>query len=334
MPMRIIYQFIISLISVVFITSCQLSPESKGRELAEKMNENNKTYLTDRKKVEVEFVQQFDPSEFTSREEALEEYNLKVGEVDSIYQTDRANILQDYSSAETDIMCNNYDKLRLFETAYQTSLDIDLDNKALATLHDLDYPQTVLAKVALVIPSKPDAKKIIDDLASESITEGLDKNQRWYSENLRWELSNYTINDFNIEEVLRDNNREYVFIATMRLDGDHNAFDARVKISYTLPAMDDWTMEYVTSLGVSIVRTYKYDDLVYYDIKDDGWGGVNALFITNKSNVDLVVGVDFVTNVDKYRTSVIVHPNEPTQVGGTFQGGSVKSYEIGFVERY
>lgn len=332
--MKTINHIIVLLLSVAFLTSCHTSPEAKGRELAEQMNENNKGYLIERKKVEAEFVEQFDPSKFTSREEALEEYNLKVGEIDSNYQTDRAKILQDYSAAETDIMCNNYDKLSQFETAYQTTLDLDLDNKALAALHDLDYPQTVLAKVALVIPSKPNVQRIIEDLASESITEGLEKPQRWYSEKLRWELCKYTINDFNIEEVLRDNSREYVIIATMRLDGDHNAFDARVKISYTLPAMEDWTMEYVTSQGVSIVRTYKYDDLVYYDIKEDDWGGVNALFITNKSNVDLVVGVDYVTDRGPHRTTVIVHPNKPTQIGGAFGGGNVYSYEIGFVERY
>lgn len=332
--MKTINHIIIFLFSVAFLFSCQPSPEAKGRELAEQMNENNKCFLTDRKKVEAEFVEKFDPSKFTRRDEAIEEYNLQVGEVDSQYQTARAKILQDYSATETDIMCNDFDKLSQYKTAYQTTLDIDLENKALAALQDLDYPLTVLAKVALVIPSKPDAQKIIEDLASESITEGLEKPQRWYSEELRWELCKYTIKDFDIEEVLRDNSREYVIIATMRLDGDHNAFDARVKISYTLPAMEDWTMEYVTSLGVSIVRTYKYDDLVYYDIKDDGWGGVNALYITNKSNVDLVVGVDYVTNRGPHRTSVIVHPNEPTQVGGTFCGGSVKSYEIGFVERY
>lgn len=82
-----------------------------------------------------------------------------------------------------------------------------------------------------------------------------------------------------------------ILIATTRLENKLNAFHARVKVSYRLPDAEDWKIEFVNSKGMTIVKTYKYDDSVRFEIMDDGWGGVNALFITNKAEVELGVGV-------------------------------------------
>lgn len=87
-------------------------------------------------------------------------------------------------------------------------------------------------------------------------------------------------------------------------------------------------------MGVTIEKTHKYDDLVSFEIKDDGWGGVNALFITNKSEIELGVGVEIVANGERKRYAVRVSPDKKSQVGGLFGGGNVTSYEVEFVERY
>lgn len=183
-------------------------------------------------------------------------------------------------------------------------------------------------------PDKPDIAKIIEDIKSEKISEGFPKDVCWFHEDQRWTLDKYDIHNFTIEDVLCDTEKEYIFIATMRLKNDHNAFDAKVKISYTLTSLNKWEMEFINSLGVTIVQTHKYDDLVSFDIEDDGWGGVKALFVTNKSNLELVVGVDYMAGGERYRKSLLVSPEKKAQFGGTFYGGSVTSYEVGFIERY
>lgn len=326
--------FFIFLIMLFALVSCNASPESKGKALAEQMNDAFEKYLTDYKQVEIDFVKDFDPSKFIRREDAFEQYQLLIGEVDGEFQDSRNEILTEYNKIEGELLENGRQKVDLFESAYKNTLNLDLETQAMALLREIDYPQLVVEKVMTIIPPKPDIDKIKNDLSNETLTEGFEKDQCWFHEDQRWTLSNYDINDFTIDEVLRNNDKEYVITASMRLQNDRNAFDAKVKISYILPKQDDWEMEYVTSNGLSIVQTHKYDNLVSFEIADDGWGGINALFITNKSNVELVVGVDYVAGQDNYRTCVLVSPDHKAQVGGVFSGGNVTSYNIGFIERY
>lgn len=330
------WYFVASLLFIYLfaLTGCGASPESKGKALAERLNETFEEYLVNHKNVEIDFVNGFDSSKFSNREDAFEKYNLLIGEVNEKFQDSRNEILSEYNKIEGELIQKGYKELNIFESAYENSLNSDLEMKAMIKLNEIDYPQSVVDKVMTIVPPKPNIDKIKNDLASETLTEGFDKDRCWFSENQRWNLSKYNINNFTIDEVLRDSEKEYVIIASMRLENDRNAFDAKVKISYILPKQDNWEMEYVMSSGLSIVRTHKYDDLVNYEIKDDGWGGVNALFITNKSNVELVVGVDYVANRKNYRTCVMVSPDKRAQVGGVFGGGDVSSYQIGFVERY
>lgn len=324
----------VMLMALVIFTACGVSPKSKGRTLAERMNENWGQYLVDRSQVEINYVNNFTPSRYTNREEALEEYNLLVDDVDRQFQSIRDEVLKEYDDVEGELLRKDYKNLAAFETAYENTLDRTLEARVLEKLNEVDYPRSVMAKIMTIIPSKPDIDKIKNDLVTETITEGLDKDQCWFSDSQRWNISKYNIDNFTIEEVIRDNDKEYIIIASMRLVSDRNAFDAKVKISYILPDTGDWRMEYVTSMGVSIVRTHKYDGLVSCELKDDGWGGVDALFITNKSNIELVVGVDYVAGGNKYRTAVMVIPDKQSKVGGVFCGGNVTSYEVGFVERY
>ncbi len=74
----------------------------------------------------------------------------------------------------------------------------------------------------------------------------------------------------------------------MDLQKDCLYFNARVRICYVLPDGEDWEMDFVKSLGVRLVQTHKYDDCIRCEINDDGWGGINALFITNTSEVRLL----------------------------------------------
>nr|MDE7387470.1 hypothetical protein [Muribaculaceae bacterium] len=324
----------ILLLPLFIFTGCSKSPEKEGKELAQRMNENFETYIRERHQAEAEFISKFKAANYSTRYDALKEFDSYMADLSTAHYNRETEINEAYSNASLKYIGDrNINQLDAFETAYNNNIDQQLKARMQQIMKDHDYPDAVLSAIRTIIPVKPEPDKIIEDLLSEKISEGFPREICWFSEDQRWTLANYKINNFSIEEVLKDTDREYIIIATMRLENDHNAFDARVKISYILPDDDDWQMEFVNSLGLLIVQTHKYDDLVSYKIADDGWGGVNALIISNNSNIELVVGVDFVANGNRYRRSVQVSPDKKAQVGGTFGGGNVTSYQIGFVER-
>ncbi len=323
------------ILPLILLYSCSTSPEEEGKKLATRINENDEQFLIELQQAEAEFVKDFNASDYATRDDAYKDYDKRVADVIIDYREREQEISAERGETSLKYFKDkNTDSWSAFEAAFESGIDRQLLARVKAALKNTDYPASVVTAVRTVIPAKPNAKKIIADLQTTKIAEGFPKDKCWFSENQRWTLENYEIKDFKIEEVMADTNKDYVFVASMRLENDHNAFDARVKVSYILPQDEDWQMEFVNSCGLSIVRTHKYDDLVSYEIADDGWGGVKALQITNNSDVELVVGVDYVARGNRRRTAVLASPNKKAQVGGTFGGGSVTSYEIGFVERY
>ena len=297
------------IILMVFLCVSCSSPENEGKELAQWMNDCTETFIKDKQKAETSFVNGFNASHYSSRTVVK-----------------RSKIAGEYA--------NDYKKMATFETAYESNIDSELSDKLMDAIAETDYPAAVLAKVKTIIPVKPDAAQIQKDLVGQELPEGYEGDKSWFAKDWHWLIKEGQIKNFNIEEIVKDDSKKYCVLATMRLEGDINAFDAQVKISYWLPDAEDWKIEYVNSLGMDIVKTHEYDDCVSYEIKDDGWGGVNALFITNKTKITLgVCGYFNNTYGDKRKFAVKIGPNETMQVGGTFGGGSVVSYDIVFVER-
>lgn len=317
----------------MILPSCGKSPEAMGKSLAEKMNECGEQYLAERQQAESDFVANFNSSNYSTRSAALEAYVHQMDEVANNYYSRRDEILEEISICSGDY-AEDYKKLSAFESDYEDNLDNGLVRKVAEKINSREYSSAVLAKVRSLIPVKPDEEQIKKDLVNENIGEGFDKDQCWFREDHRWTFKEYDINDFVIEDVVRDTDKEYVAIANMRLNGETNAFDAKVKVSYVLPDTTDWKIEFVSSMGVSIVPTHKYDDLINCEIKDDGWGGTYALFVTNNSNIDLLVGAEIQCGNTKHRTNRVVKADGGcSQFGGLFAGGSVTSYRIAFVER-
>lgn len=317
----------------VFLCASCSSPEDEGKKLALRMKECAESFIKEKQKAETDFVSHFNASDYHTRAEALEAYDQAM-----------IKVLDDYNACHDDVVverseiageyANDYKKMAAFQTAYDNNIDSELNDRLSDAIAETDYPAAVLAKVKTIIPVKPDAAQIQKDLVGQELPEGYEGDESWFDKDWHWLIKEGQIKNFNIEEVVKDDSKKYCVLATMRLEGDINAFDARVKISYWLPDAEDWRIEYVNSLGMDIVKTHEYDDCVSYEIKDDGWGGVNALFITNKTKITLgVCGYFNNTYGDKRKFAVKVGPDETVQVGGTFGGGSVVSYETVFVER-
>ena len=324
--------FLFSIAATFCFLSCS-SPETEGKRLAQQMNRCAESFIKEKQKAETDFVSHFNASDYSTRAEALEAYDQAMITVLDDYNVRHDDVAVERSEIAGEY-ANDYKKLATFENAYDNSIDSNLNDRLMDAIAETEYPAAVLAMVRTVIPAKPDEAQIQKDLVGHQLTEGFEKEKCWFHEDYRWKIREGEIRDFMIEEVLRADTKEYIFIATMRLQSELNAFNARVKISYVLPDTEDWKIEFVKSMGVTIVKTHKYDDLISCEIKDDGWGGVNALFITNKAEIELGVGVEVVANGSRKRYAVRVSPDKKSQVGGLFGGGDVTSYEIEFVERF
>lgn len=185
--------------------------------------------------------------------------------------------------------------------------------------------------VNAAIPPKPNKSQIAKDLVGYKLSEGFDDG--WFAKDWYWQIKNGQIKAMEIKQVVRDTNKEYCIIALMRLQGEVSAFNAKVKVNYILNRQNKWQIEFVNSMGMSIVKTHKYDDCMQYSIVDDGWGGVDCLEIKNNCSVELGVAGWFYALGKWHKFAVRVEGNETTSVGGTFSGGSVEKYKVEFVER-
>ena len=320
------------LLATLLCVSCS-SPESEGKQVSKQLNECYEYLIESKQKAETDFVNHFNASDYSSRTEALNAYDQAVVKVLDDYHTrydevmvKKSNVAGKYSG--------DYKKLLAFETACQSNLDTELLDKVTGILADDDYPVAVLAQVKKVMPVKPDAMKMQDDLVGRELAEGFDREDCWFGENVKWKIKEGEIRDFQIKEVVKDNAQEYCVIATMLLQEEYAAYNATVKLFYRLPDDDDWRLEFVNSLGITIVKSGNYDDCLTYEIKDDGWGGLNALYIYNTCDIELAVAGYVYTKYDgKVKFAIRVSPKESGKAGGFMAGGSVTSFDIEFIER-
>lgn len=185
--------------------------------------------------------------------------------------------------------------------------------------------------VFAITPSKPSKKQIANDLVGYKLSEGFDDG--WFDKEWTWQIKKGQITAMNIKEVVRDTNKEYCVIVLMRLQGEVSAFNAKVKVSYILTNQNQWKLEFVNSMGMSVVKTHKYDDCIHFAIVDDGWGGVDCLEIKNNCSVELAVAGWFYALGEWRKFAIKVDGNETRSVGGTFCGGSVEKYKVEFIER-
>jgi len=188
-----------------------------------------------------------------------------------------------------------------------------------------------LSAIASPPPSKPNKSQIAKDLVGYKLSEGFENG--WFADDWYWQIKSGQIKAMKIKQVIRDTNREYCIVVLIRLQGEVSAFNAKVKINYVLNRQNKWQIEFVNSMGMSIVKTHKYDDCIQYSIVDDGWGGVDCLQIKNNCSVELGVAGWLYANGKWRKFAVRVEGNETTSAGGTFGGGSVEKYKVEFVER-
>lgn len=319
------------LIAVTCLFACS-SPEKEGKKIAEQTNICCIDYFNDIEKCENDFCNEFYASQYSNRTEAIEKFQAAKDQVFQKYEQSLGKMNDCFTDKEIEFAKDYAEKSKFLQSYYE-SLDLDIQSQVLRMAMDTVLPDPVRMKIKTIIPPEPEEHKIIEDLTGHSLAEGLAPEDCWFSKDWRWPIKEGQIKDFYIHEVLQSSPDEYSFIANMVLQGENTDFNASVLISYVLPEFEDWRMDYVISKGLHIIPTHKYDDVLNFSIKDNGWFGTDALIIHNPSEVELIVfGFVYVMSQWK-RFSTKVGPGETKNVGGLFCGGEVTNFRIEHIER-
>lgn len=213
--------------------------------------------------------------------------------------------------------------------------DTTLLNKALSILKgtDNEYQTTRKEKSSHPDPatSLPTPERIKQDLVGHSLSEGL--HNGYHPDDWVWLIEDEQIDDLEIVEVLEENDKNYVFIARMVLSAPYYSYNVNAKIKYTATPYHSWNIDYILSLGMTIMVTHEYDMCIRSSLIDDGWGGITCIQFRNISEMSLAIGGDFLSDDGWQRFSTTITPHSSVSVGGTLAGGSVKDYRINFIVR-
>ncbi len=322
-----------TLITLLAVACSSHSPSRDGRAAAEAVNRCATDLLQAAQKLESDFVSAFNPASYTLRYEALEAYKKDFKELGDNFRRslDEARIQASKLKGQ---YAGDYARMEQFDEAYDEAYNLDLVLSAGERMTDDAIPPAVVAAVNAIIPPKPDAARMAADLIGHSLSEGFDRSDCYFSEGWRLEFDKDTsVDDLVIERITDDDNREYSALVAMTVQKGNLKFDARAHIYYILPDGADWTIDFAKSQGVSLVSTHRFDDCISCEIAEDGWGGTYALYVTNTSEVELIVLGTVLADGERYKFNRPIAPGEKAKVGGLFAGGSVTGYDIAAVER-
>ena len=325
---------ILTFVALMTFLSCS-SPSEDGKKAAKAENQCATECLESIQQLESDFVSEFDADDYTYRADALKEYNKRFKELGEEYDENIAEATIQTSQLKGRYS-DNYQDLEEFDAMYYATKDYDLQASATSALMANTIPPAVIASINKIIPPKPDVNQIMADFSGHSIKEGLERKDCYFSE--QWSRTfgdEVSVSNLNIEDVSCEDNHEYVFTAAFVMKEGHLSYNAKACIHYTLPSGEDWKLDYIKSLGVRIIQTHKYDDYIRCEIDEDGWGGTNALFISNTSEIQLLVIGHIQAGYNKEQSTFCkpIPAGSKVQVGGLFAGGSVEDYDIILVER-
>jgi len=315
-------RFLIGVVFLVIFVSCS-SPESDGKKAAEKFCDCEKEFTENLSKETRKFVSNFTDYGFTTRVEAREKSEELIDNASREYENCVQKAQQQYSKLKGKYV-GNYEKTIKFEYAYNTKKNFDEQK----IQHGIPNQMEINDLILTIIPPKPDTEKIKRSLIGRKITEQPNgyHRQDWY-----WKIEDGEIKDIQVISENKQGN-DYIFEVRLILQADGGAHEAFVNLTYVLRQNDDWTIDFLESKQVNVVKTGKYDNCVTSQRK--GWSGEYYLEFTNHCDVALVVGgvvlSEFGNEWKKFST--VVNASETSSIGGLFSV-SVRDYQIHFIER-
>ena len=310
-------------IIIVALASCS-SPESDGIKAAKRYNDAEKKHIEYLEKDLSEFIGNFNSYNFQTRLEVRKKINEIKNNAD-IQHTQNLKNAELYFSKVSEKYASNFNKNKEFQYAFN-----GYRNKNLHSNNRIDSQMEYIdALVYTIIPPIPNQQKLIRDLVGRRIN---DQPIGYHRKGWYWEVKSVNeLKEVNIKSITSKGN-DYVLDVYLLLQGEANQHEANVLINYTLGHNDDWTIEFIQTIDMSIVRTGKYDNLV--TIRRTGWSGEYQLEITNHSDISLLVGGAILpeSRGDWQLFSSVVNANSISTVGGLLIV-SVRDYIIHFIER-
>ncbi len=178
----------------------------------------------------------------------------------------------------------------------------------------------------------PSNEAIVADLTGHTLSEGIENG--YHEKDWAFKIEYGNIHDFEIAEELINNENQYQIIADMKISkGGNFYYRTKARINYKRDTSGKPVLDYVSSLGMTVVSNGEFDDAIKPRIDQDGWGGTYCLFLRNTSELTLVVGGRIRADDGWKKFSSVVDPHKESAVGGLFGGGSVSDYVLDFVVR-
>lgn len=320
---------IFQIILCVLLIACS-NPESDGKKAAEKFCDCEKEFTKKTNKETQNFINNFADYGFNTRIEARKKLEELMDKVSREYESCTQKAQQAYTKLKGKYV-GNYEKTTKFEYAYNAKKNFGEQK----IQHGIPNQMEINNLILTIIPPKPDAEKIKHDLVGRKITEQPNgyHRQDWY-----WLIEEGEIKDIQIisdNRVFGDEepySRTHQFEVRLILQADGGAHEAFVNLIYVLRQEDDWTIDFLESKQINIVKTEKYYNCVTSQRK--GWSGEYYLEFTNHCDVALVVGGVILSEFggEWKKFSTVVNASGRSSVGGLFSI-SVRDYQIHFVER-
>jgi hypothetical protein len=321
--MRVILKLFISGSILCLVLSSCSSPESDGKKVADKFCDCEKEFTEYLNEETQDFINNFDNYGFTSRSEARKKSEELINKASNEYKNCIEKVQQKYSKFKGKYV-GNFEKMTKFEYAFNEKMAFNEQE----IKHTVSNQMEVNNLILTIIPPKPDIEKIKQNLIGRKITEQPNgyHRQGWY-----WEIKEGEIKELQIITESKQSN-DYLFEIRMILQAEGSAHEAFVNLTYVLGQNDDWTIDFLESKQVNIVKTGQYNNCI--TVQRKGWSGEFELEFTNHCDVALVVGGVILSEFggEWIKFSTVVDASGIGSVGGLFSV-SVRDYRIHFIER-
>ncbi|MDR0873396.1 MAG: hypothetical protein LBN27_08025 [Prevotellaceae bacterium] len=321
--MKKYYFIILSILATAFF-ACS-NPEADGKKAATAYMDCYEEYVDQTQKAYSDFISEFKQNHFSSRIEAREKLEKLLLNAQQDFDVCRHTAEIEKQKLEQKYL-TNYEKAAKFQYAYSA-----VSNSHKPSNADFQtYQNNVDNLIQNIIPSKPDAEKIKADLVGHKIIEGKDgyRQQGWY-----WKVADNEIKELKINNI-KDNGKDYVLDLHLFLESETSAYETDIIVTYVLRQSDDWTVDFIETKAMSIVKTGKYNNCITSERKQTGYTEYELEF-TNHCDVALLVGGTALNawgDKQWHKFSTVVEGNSKKRIGGLFSV-SVLDYNIHFIER-
>ncbi len=329
---------ILYIIALSLIISCSSSkeegkssssPENDGIEIAQKYCDCEKEHIENRNNAYQNFLQNFGSYGFTSRIEAREKIKDIESGLENKYLSNKKAVDDNYKELSNKYL-SDYDKSTKFESAFSDYYNANIRANTNDSQYEL-FQNKINQKIATIIPPAPDVEKIQNDLIGRTIKE--EENGYHWRRGWIWKIVAGEVKNVEIVEK-KAQGEDYVYKLTVTVQAEQGpAYKALVNVTYQLlDDADDWSIEYMESLSVNIVKTGKYDTCIEHYIKrGTGIASRVELLLINRCDIGLQVGGRVRRENNWHKFVVVVEPNEPR--GVKYEGWlDVDEYVIDFIE--